>query len=288
MSTARHLDLPMPSKEEGMTVGNGDFKEIGEEFLQLFTRLGGLKPNHDVLDVGCGIGRMALALVNYLEPTSRFEGFDIVKHGIDWCEKNITTRWPNFNFQHSDIYNKCYNESGRQVSRKYQFPYEDNSFDFVFLTSVFTHMLPSDMENYLGEIHRVLRPSGMAFITFFITNPEVQGLISQGKSTFTLQHHRGPARIEHPKLPEQVVGYEEKYLHQLFKDSGFGNEISLFPGLWCGRSKGETWQDLVLAVKSGQPSSKQLWRRKIASWMPDVRLNPALRAALKKLWKSIT
>ena len=42
MSTARHLDLPMPSKEEGMTVGNGDFKEIGEEFLQLFTRLGGL------------------------------------------------------------------------------------------------------------------------------------------------------------------------------------------------------------------------------------------------------
>ena len=145
MSTARHLDLPMPSKEEGMTVGNGDFKEIGEEFLQLFTRLGGLKPNHDVLDVGCGIGRMALALVNYLEPTSRFEGFDIVKHGIDWCEKNITTRWPNFNFQHSDIYNKCYNESGRQVSRKYQFPYEDNSFDFVFLTSVFTHMLPRDM-----------------------------------------------------------------------------------------------------------------------------------------------
>jgi hypothetical protein len=65
-----------------------------------------------------------------------------------------------------------------------------------------------------------------------------------------------------------VVGYEEKYLHQLFKDSGFGDEISLFPGRWCGRSKGETWQDLVLAVKSGQPSSKQLWRRKIASWMP--------------------
>ncbi|NBR06401.1 MAG: class I SAM-dependent methyltransferase [Planctomycetes bacterium] len=268
MSTARHLDLPMPSEEERQYVGAGNFKEIGDDFLQLFTRLGGLKPSHDVLDVGCGIGRMALAMVNYLEPTSRFEGFDIVKHGIDWCEKNISTRWPNFNFKHSDIYNKCYNESGRQVSRKYKFPYGDNSFDFAFLTSVFTHMLPRDMENYLGEIHRVLRPGGKAFITFFITNAEVQGLISQGKSAFKLQHHRGPARIEYPHCPEQVVGYEEKYLHQLFKESGFGNEITVFPGQWCGRSKGETSHDLVLAVKSSEPSSKQIWRRKIASWMP--------------------
>ena len=268
MSTARQLDLPMPSEEERQYVGAGNFKEIGDDFLQLFTRLGHLKPSDDVLDVGCGIGRMALAMVNYLEPTSRFEGFDIVKHGIDWCERNITTRWPNFNFKHSDIYNKCYNESGRQVSRKYQFPYEDNSFDFAFLTSVFTHMLPRDMESYLGEIHRVLRPGGKAFITFFITNPEVQGLIGEGKSAFKLQHHRGPARIEYPHCPEQVVGYEEKYLHQLFKDRGFGNEITVFPGQWCGRSKGETSHDLVLAVKSSEPSSKQLWRRKIASWMP--------------------
>ena len=160
MSTARQLDLPMPSEEERQYVGAGNFKEIGDDFLQLFTRLGHLKPSDDVLDVGCGIGRMALAMVNYLEPTSRFEGFDIVKHGIDWCERNITTRWPNFNFKHSDIYNKCYNEPGRQVSRKYRFPYEDNSFDFAFLTSVFTHMLPRDMESYLGEIHRVLRPGG--------------------------------------------------------------------------------------------------------------------------------
>jgi len=124
------------------------------------------------------------------------------------------------------------------------------------------------MENYLGEMHRVLRPGGRAFITFFITNQEVDGLIAEGKSVFKLQHQRGPCRIEDPNCPEQVVGYEEKYLHQLFSESGFGKDIKVFPGQWCGRSKGETSHDLVLAVKEGEPTSRQQWRRKIASWLP--------------------
>lgn len=268
MGVARQLDLPMPSEEERQYVGAGNFKEIGDDFLRLFTRLGDLKTTEDVLDVGCGIGRMALAMVNHLEPTSRYEGFDIVKHGIEWCQRNITSRWPNFQFKHSDIYNKCYNEAGGQASRRYRFPYEDNSFDFAFLTSVFTHMLPRDLENYLGEIHRVLRPGGRAFITFFILNKEVDSLIAQGKGAFKLQHRRGPCRVEYPEVPEQVVGYEENYLLKTFKESGFAQPLAIYPGVWCGRAKGETSHDLVIATKQGEPTKNQLWRRKIASWMP--------------------
>ena len=48
-------------------VGNGDFKAVGYEFLRYFIQYGDLAPDDDVLDVGCGIGRMALPLANYLK-----------------------------------------------------------------------------------------------------------------------------------------------------------------------------------------------------------------------------
>ena len=48
------------------------------------------------------------------------------------------------------------------------FPCADNSFDLVFLTSVFTHMFAGDVENYLSEISRVLKPGGKCLITWFL------------------------------------------------------------------------------------------------------------------------
>jgi len=46
-------------------VGGGNFKSVGEKFLRYFKDVGGLKPDdEDVLDVGCGIGRMAISLRN--------------------------------------------------------------------------------------------------------------------------------------------------------------------------------------------------------------------------------
>lgn len=54
-------------------VGHGDFKKTGEEFLGYFTNCG-LQPEHNVLDIGCGIGRMAIPLTRFLK--GRYEGFE--------------------------------------------------------------------------------------------------------------------------------------------------------------------------------------------------------------------
>ncbi len=43
-------------------VGDGDFKSKGNEFLKYFIEIGGIKKTDHVLDVGCGIGRMAVPL----------------------------------------------------------------------------------------------------------------------------------------------------------------------------------------------------------------------------------
>jgi ubiquinone/menaquinone biosynthesis C-methylase UbiE len=50
---------------------------------------------------------------------------------------------------------------------QYPFPFADSSFDFVYLVSVFTHMLPADMEHYLSEISRVLKPAAKCAVSFF-------------------------------------------------------------------------------------------------------------------------
>ncbi len=47
-------------------VGGGDFREIGEGQLRCFVEIGGLKPDDADLDVGCGVGRMAVPLTRYL------------------------------------------------------------------------------------------------------------------------------------------------------------------------------------------------------------------------------
>ena len=89
-----------------VAIGPGDAEAIGREFLDYFIRLAELKPDHRVLDVGCGVGRIAAPLADYLSPGGSYEGFDIVSGGIEWCQTNITPRFPNFRFQVADIYNR--------------------------------------------------------------------------------------------------------------------------------------------------------------------------------------
>jgi SAM-dependent methyltransferase len=106
-------------------VGYGDFIKIGEEFAGYFIEMGMLKPNEKVLDVGCGIGRMALPLTKYMNRRGEYWGFDIVKEGIDWCTERYTPRFPNFHFLFSNVYNQHYNPGGKQRGSEYVFPFTD-------------------------------------------------------------------------------------------------------------------------------------------------------------------
>src|SRR5450759_2780252 len=104
-------DALNPPRRLAVFIGSGDFQQIGEEFSRYFIELGGLRPDDDVLDIGSGIGRMAVPLLDYL--TGRYEGFDIVPSGVAWCQKNISAQHPNFRFELADIENGLYRQNGR-------------------------------------------------------------------------------------------------------------------------------------------------------------------------------
>jgi SAM-dependent methyltransferase len=226
-----------------------NYRSVGETWVQTFIEVAGLQPHERVLDAGCGIGRMAAPLTRYLRSGS-YEGFDIVRSGITWCRRNITTRHPNFRFTHADLHNRMYNRRGRIRASEFRFPYQDGEFDFVFLTSVFTHMRAIEIEHYVREIARVLRPDGRCLATFFVLSPGSLARMEEGRA----QHDRRfrhavdgePSLTTTPEQPEIALAYPEPWVRECFADAGLTVE-GLHEGGWSGAADARHGQDIVLA-----------------------------------------
>jgi ubiquinone/menaquinone biosynthesis C-methylase UbiE len=233
-------------------VGDGVFLKTGLEFKNYFLNIGNLKSYERVLDIGSGMGRMAVPLTGFLSREGGYWGFDIIEKGVNWCQKHITPKFKNFHFQHSDVYNKHYNPQGIIKAREFRFPFEDKYFDFVFLTSVFTHMLPSDLENYLSEISRVLKNGGRCMVTFFILNPQSEKLVTDGKSTLNFQFTLQPGcKTTTESDPEAAIAYDEEQVRALFNRYGLRIQDPIHFGSWCARDEYLSYQDIVFAVKNG-------------------------------------
>jgi SAM-dependent methyltransferase len=218
-------------------VGQGDFRAIGEGLAALLVRHG-LAPHHRVLDIGCGVGRVALPLTRLLSPRGSYEGIDIVKRWVGWCRRHITPAHPSFRFTHADIFNSHYNRSGVPAAQ-FRFPYDDASFDFAFATSVFTHLDLDAAKHYLREAHRVLRPGGVLVATFFfwdetIVNPALDFRVN-----------RGEYRLLDETDPDWAIAFDARIVDALLPASHWC-ERTIEPGRWRG-AEGE-FQDVVRVV----------------------------------------
>jgi len=228
-------------------IGDGDFVSTGDEFAKYFVELGGLKPEDRVLEIGCGLGRMARPLTAYLSSGS-YEGVDIVPGDIEWCQRNIGGRFPHFRFHLANVRNSQYNPEGALRSAEYIFPFAADEFDFVFLTSVFTHMLSDEMEHYLSEIARMVRKGGTGVFTFFLLNGESRSLTRAGISSLNFAFMNTGCWTASEELPEANVGYEESRVIELCGRFGLSVEGIRYGG-WCGRHDYLSFQDLVVIRK---------------------------------------
>jgi SAM-dependent methyltransferase len=232
---ARRRDPLIPPRGLWFVGGENDYMAINEEFLGYFVNLGKLQPNHRVLDVGCGIGVVASRLTKFLTAQGSYEGFDIVRVGIDWASKNITKLYPNFHFTHTDVFNKHYNPKGTLHPESFPFPYQSCSFDFVFLKSVFTHMRPESVQHYLREVMRVLKPDGYCLITVFLLNEESNDLIQSRQSSLPISYKCGEYSVVDPEFPETTIGFPECSFLQWVQEAGLRFEPPTRYGSWCGR-----------------------------------------------------
>ena len=250
-------ELARPERSEGLSpprrlsyVGRGDFARTGEEFLGHFRALADLRPGDDVLDIGCGIGRMAIPLTGYLDGGS-YRGFDVGREMIRWCRRNVTPRHPSFEFTWAPIYNSKYNPFGDVDGASFRFPYPDDCFDFAFATSLFTHLGPEEIRHYLAEAARVLRPGGRALFTFFLLNPEVEGRMAAGQTSIDFAHPLGEARVTDPQRPEEAIAYPQDQVVAMLEEAGLTLRSAVHNGLWGTPDGGPSGQDIVVVAPRG-------------------------------------
>lgn len=250
------LTEPPPSAEAAR--GLDSFLATGRRFLDHFRTLGGLQPQEDVVDIGCGSGRMAIALTEYLGPEARYEGFDVVAERVQWCIEHITLEHPNFRFRTVDVANRAYRADGESAG-DFTFPYAERSFDFAIATSLFTHLLRDEMERYVAEAARVIRPGGRLFSTWFALDGAATRRLWRrqrtdadpadpfGRRVFRrrLDKHTW---IERPDQPTFAVGYRRRHIVRVLERAGL-TPAGFVPGTWSGRPGGVDYQDIVVAVK---------------------------------------
>jgi ubiquinone/menaquinone biosynthesis C-methylase UbiE len=241
--------LPFPPQSEVDLIGGGDLMAISSQFLGILKDRCGLKETDRMLEVGCGLGRMAYSLAYYLKGSGEYKGFDISASLVARAQSSITPWFSNFDFAHFDLFNKAYNPNGKLSAATFDFPYADEYFDFVSLPAVFTHMTPGDMKHYIREIKRVLRPGGKCMATMFLLNKENEGLMAKGKSALQFNHKHGDCYVVTPASPEAAVAYNEGLAINWFEEAGFKVE-KIMPGNWSGREENwVTYQDVVLISK---------------------------------------
>ncbi|MFK7810505.1 MAG: class I SAM-dependent methyltransferase, partial [Saprospiraceae bacterium] len=234
--------------------GGGDFIKTGEDWRAFFIEHGKLEKHHNALDIGSGIGRMALPLTSYLTKGT-YHGFEAMKVGVDWCKENIEKKHSNFHFKHVPLHNDLYNADGIDAAT-YEFDYPANHFHLAFAISVFTHMIPEELENYLKETAKVLKPGGRLAATFFILDEESEALMKKpNQSTaasltgnaFTFDYHYGNYSLMDDKVKSANVAFQREYLMELVAKYGFVLEREI-KGSWCGRKKEEEigYQDVLV------------------------------------------
>lgn len=99
-----------------------------------------------VLDFGCGCGRV----IQHLRFPSRLVGVDTNKLAIEWCKDNISFA----EFYHIHPFSTL--------------PFDNETFDFIYAISVFTHLTEELEKFWFEEIYRVLRYGGILLLTIRI------------------------------------------------------------------------------------------------------------------------
>ena len=194
----------------------------------------------NILDIGVGCGRWAHWLRDYNFRGRRFSGayvgIDIDGEAIEWCRQSYDAE--RFRFHHSSDASVSYNQAGSARSC-YRVPEADGTFDLAFSNSLLTHLLETELENYLRETYRLLKAGGIMMHSHF----NMEHLPATFGTRHTFSHKLGNARIESESQPEAAVAYHTDFLFRLCKQIGFaGSEVIHMPG-------GEQHQPILLCRK---------------------------------------
>lgn len=239
---------PLVPPKGKIFTGQGDFVSAGNDLLAHIKDNCELQPHHRVLDIGCGIGRMARPLTDFLSEKGKYEGFDVVSDGIEWCKKAYA-KYKNFRFQYIPLQNDLYNLDTDKSAENFTFPYDDGSFDLVMLISVFTHMQPDEVKRYVSEIARVLKPGGFCFTTFFLITPYSEEYLSASPEPF-FPYREKDYFLHDSRVKNANIAYRMSFISEALALSNLSIDKH-HEGWWAGKTSDAcmNFQDVLVIRK---------------------------------------
>ncbi len=139
------------SMNEAAMAATGSTNETGlrdsaTETVQNLLELAGISSTQEVLEIGCGVGRIA----KHIEPRCRsWAGADISANMLAHASERLK------NFQNARLIHL------KSVGLT---DVGENSFDVVYATNMLAHLDEMDRWRYVQEAYRVLRPGGRIFL----------------------------------------------------------------------------------------------------------------------------
>ncbi|MEM8711859.1 MAG: class I SAM-dependent methyltransferase [Planctomycetota bacterium] len=237
------IRTPRPDDESIRSIGNG-YEEVAAEFLSFMVDLAGLQPDASVLEVGCGIGRMALGLSAFLS-SGRYLGLDIMESALNVARATIDGD-RRIRFGYLDLYNGWYHSEGTGRALDLSLAREvDGKQDLVFMTSVLTHLFPADAEHYLRECRSVMKPGGALLVTAWLVNATTRRHILEQRSAIAFHEQEGGYWVQSVENPEGAIALEEGFVMGAIERAGLRIE-RLERGYWADQAHGLTFQDLLI------------------------------------------
>lgn len=191
------------------------FVRAGQRDARRLAETASLSPSSTLLDIGCGVGRLAIGICEELGGIERYLGVDVRRPVIAWAHRHLTSFDQRLHFQHLNVPNERYNPSGQDHPDRDILPIADDMADVVYSYSVFSHMRADDVERYLHEICRVLSSRGMAMFTAFVE----RGVPDEAVNP----QDYGPRNWEGPL---HCVRFNRDYFELMIK--GAGLKVSVF------------------------------------------------------------
>lgn len=165
----------------------------------------GLSPDTKMMEVGCGAGRLAIGQMESGILPATYVGLEVQTRHVAWCRRKLTARDSRFRFVSVDAANERYNPEGTSDC---SYPAADETIDLVYAYSVLSHMPASEVRCQLGEIARVLTPTGSAIVTAFI-EPDVA------------DETVNPSGPGHSWVgPLHCVRYRQEFFEEMAKEAG--------------------------------------------------------------------
>ncbi len=114
----------------------------------------GLKPEHTLLDIGCGTLRGGIHFIRYLQP-GNYTGIDISPEAIKVAKQLVKEEGM------ADLRPRLLLTADSQFKE-----FSGETFDFLFAYSVFSHLPPEEIEETFQNIGEIMGKNSVFFFTF--------------------------------------------------------------------------------------------------------------------------